>query len=86
MARRIERVVGAVCIRWINRIGSIAVCRVEGIVWCICLCGVQVVIRSIFVCRVEDVVIALVLRIEPLFGNRGCDGKEQRQEKEDFLL
>ena len=81
--RRIERVVRTVAIRWIHWItGIIAVRRVEGIVWRVGLCGIQRVVWGILIGWIENIVIALVFLREVRFGNRRCDGEEQRQEKE----
>ena len=66
----------------------ILVHRIRGTAWIVMIDGIQGILRIvgvdrvqrsiglISVDRIEDVVVALVLRIESLFGKRRCKGEE----------
>jgi hypothetical protein len=75
----IERIIGVVPIRRVDRITGIeTVCRVEGIVGRVGLRRVQRVVRCIPTGRVEDIVVALVFRIEALFGECGSSETDEQ--------
>ena len=70
MVEGIERIIGVELIDRIRRIaGIVPVDRIERILRIDRVDGIQRIIRTVLIDRVEDIVIALVLRIEPLFGS-----------------
>lgn len=80
----IERIVRVVPVDRIRRVAGIdLIDRVERIVRIDGVDGIQRIVRTVLIDRIEDIVVALVLRIEPLFGARRGGGEEQRQEKKE---